>query len=113
MKNIKRLDWDSSFFKMKVGDLFLEEIHEPVLEDKSFDVIYVKQHTDFDFKLEGYQETFRETKVVFKKLISELNINETLTVNEVLDFDDHILSKNDFYNLAYESGKYSRFNLDK
>ena len=71
-------------------------------------MIIVKQTKDFSCEIDGYEKTFEETKVLFEKKLTLDNVNET--VIEDTDFQNK--PPQNFYDLAYESGKYSRFKLD-
>lgn len=107
--NINHLQWDSDFFKKKIGDIHLTQT-ENISPDHSYDLIVVKQSADFDYDIEGYQPTFKETKVNFIKPLDGLNV---LPSDIVKDTDNDEKEINFFKELAYESGKKSRFLLDK
>lgn len=105
---LKVLDWDSDFFQKKIGELHVGENAKLDIISNDFDVIYAKSEQDFDVKIKGYEPTFAETKVLFSKKIS--------TVATANDFVSTLPSDTtditSIYELAFESGKYSRFNLD-
>lgn len=104
---IKNLDWDSAFFEMVVGELFVaEEIDAE--EIKNFDLLYAKNPVDFDLKLDHFTNHFTETKVVFVKEIIENNCDS----NNIFSVKKVAFQINKIYELAYESGKFSRFFLD-
>ena len=101
---IRRLEWDSKFFSLNVGEW--EEGAGGSAE--TFDVIYVKSADSKSPEINGYQKTFGERKVVFAKALSggpggPSNIRQA-------GKEDNITV---LYELAYESGKYSRFRLDE
>jgi len=107
--NIKYLQWDSDFFNKKIGELSPNEaINVPFNLTQDYDLIIIKQIKDFSCEIDGYEKTFEETKVLFEKKLTFDNINEI--VIEDTDFQNK--PPEDFYDLAYESGKYSRFKLD-
>ena len=104
---IKRLDWDSDFFKIEIGELIkLNSNQGNIL----YDLIYVKQIENNEFEIENFLNTFKETKIVFKK---ELNKeNKILDIDNIFDFDSRKINAELLYPLAFESGKFSRFKLD-
>lgn len=100
---IRKLEWDSDFFSLSVG----EWQDSPGPED-GFDVAYVKYDGDMAPEIEGYKKTFGETKAVFAKTLMP-QPKEEGNIRRALDTDD----RDTLYELAYESGKYSRFRLDE
>lgn len=107
MKQINKKDWDSCFFSMNVGEIFVEaEIQLSNIID--FDLVIVKQIEDFQIEIEGYFKSFQENKVTFIKKI----VKKNQIIRSIQDTDDIPLSLEDLNQLAYESGKFSRFKLD-
>lgn len=102
---IRKLQWDSDFFNFSIGEIIdfsdLRDQHE-------FDLIYVKGSSDKSIIIEDFSNEFSETKVVFSKKTASFPL-----------VSDHIRSVNvddsikELYDLAYESGKFSRFKLDE
>ena len=106
---IKQLQWDSDFFNKKIGELSPNEaIKVPFNLTQDYDLIIIKKNQDFSCEIDGYEKTFEETKILFEKKLSFDNINEII----IEDTDFQNKPPEDFYDLAYESGKYSRFKLD-
>lgn len=106
---IKLLEWDSSFFNRRIGLLNLNS-GSPNFEDlNDWDLVYVMSDEDFALDINKFKKTYTETKVIFSKMIIENNapIDENISIARKND------SKKQIYNLALESGKFSRFNLDK
>ena len=105
---IKTLEWDSDFFGIKVGELFLDsdlKIDQPL----DYDLIYVKSNSEFNLSLDNYTNTFGETKILFAKELKALySPNKDIKSISEIDYDI-----NQIYELAYESGKHSRFKLDE
>jgi len=104
---IRRLDWDSNFFNLNVGEL----IYDKDCEKDSFsvyDLIYVISHEDFQLELDDFENSFSEIKVVFTKKLDD----ENPIIAPVFKFNDIFCNKESLYLLAYESGKNSRFLLD-
>jgi ribosomal protein S18 acetylase RimI-like enzyme len=107
---IVKLDWDSLFFEIKIGELHLEESKNKrsLIKAKSFDLLYVKSHKDFQLEINGFNEEFAETKVVFIK-----NLEKTQPIsNSIFSANETTYKIEELYELAYESGKHSRFRLD-
>lgn len=105
---IKELQWDSDFFDLKVGEIVYDENYkETVASD--YDLVYVVSNRDFHLSLYNFENTFSETKVVFSK-----DIKGSCSANKsIFKIDDVSIDKEQLYLLAYESGKSSRFLLDK
>lgn len=103
-----KLKWDSDFFNIKVGEIINPDTNFIVLKEK-FDLIYLKSEKNCEAKIEGFVNSFTETKVLFSKLMDQKReINQN-----VFSISETNFKKDDLYNLAFESGKMSRFNLDK
>lgn len=102
---IRRLDWDSAFFNLAVGEWYTDE---ETFEPGVFDVIYAKGKKDDNQLLKDYTNTFSETKVIFSK---ELTAGKPLREGQIKEVNDtHAIAN--LYELAFESGKHSRFLLD-
>ncbi|MEZ4874039.1 MAG: GNAT family N-acetyltransferase [Flavobacteriaceae bacterium] len=106
---IKPLAWDSHFFKKKVGEVWLEPNDPSSLDTMGYDLLYVKSEHPMTFQMEGFQESFRETKWVFSKEIPERRLTKNPHIKSIFST---VFSKKDLYPLAFESGHYSRFRLD-
>lgn len=105
---IKKLDWDSAFFDIKIGEITLnEDLSIDALLD--FDLVVVKQLNDFKVSINSFTEAFQETKVTFSKKITHQTTNDK---SLIFDADECPINEKDLFELAYESGKYSRFLLD-
>jgi len=107
LMEIKKLDWDSDFFNIEIGELINLNSNQ---NNNFYDLIYVKQLEDNEFEIENYLNTFKETKIVFKKELS--TSKESLSFDNSFDFDTRKIEASLLYPLAFESGKYSRFKLD-
>lgn len=107
--NIKALEWDSLFFNKKIGEIDFDARGQSFADSNEFDLLYVKQSEDEFLELEGFKQTFAETKIVFAKGLSK---NTNPTNGSIISAFDTEVSKKLIYNLAFESGKYSRFILD-
>ena len=106
---IQKLDWDSAFFNIKIGEIFYEEEID-IKETSNFDLLYIKSLNDFDLEVSDFENSFSEKKIIFSKDLSE---NENTSINQIQVYDEFKHSLNEIYQLAYESGTYSRFNLDE
>jgi len=105
---IKYLEWDSIFFEKKIGEVFLSELDNIEHLEKDFDLIYVKSATNFNIDIKDYILTYEEVKVIFSKKISDVS-KVNANIYAIADTFNNI---DKLYELAYESGKYSRFKLD-
>lgn len=100
---IKRLKWDSSFFGIEIGEWHYDE--KNFAPDHTFDLIYVKRDKELDLRLSGYVNSYSEIKLVFNKTLTPFNrISDNIVSVTEADY---------LYELAYESGKFSRFRLDE
>lgn len=106
MIRIKKLEWDSEFFNLKVGDFNLTDSEIPDCSD--FDLVYIKSDKENDLVINGYEKSYTETKIIFRKILNNFN----LTNSSIFDVSDINYSIEELKQLAYESGKYSRFKLD-
>ena len=105
---IKKLDWDSDFFNIKVGEIIKPDTNFIVLKE-DFDLIYLKSDVNNEVEIDGFTNSFFETKVLFSKEILQIKeINKNIFSTSRINFEIK-----DLYDLAFESGKMSRFNLDK
>ncbi len=105
---IKKLDWDSDFFQIKVGEFILNN-NKNEIGKIDFDLIYVKSDSEFQLDITGFEKTFTEIKTIFSKSNSFFNQSN----QEIKRISDVKYNINELYDLAFESGKYSRFKLDK
>jgi dTDP-4-amino-4,6-dideoxy-D-galactose acyltransferase len=104
---VKKLQWDSDFFNLNVGEIIYDENYE--MEDISnYDLIYLFSDEEFDLKIPNFENSFSETKVVFIKNTETYQQTSKL----ILKVDEVSVTKEQLYLLAYESGKNSRFLLD-
>ena len=105
---IKPLDWDSNFFKKKIGllDLSYDSDFSEIQND--FDLIYVLSVKDIAIEITNYKPSYSENKIVFSKKIVQKN--ESTDVNIFSQLEDS--PRKEIYELAFESGKFSRFKLD-
>ena len=106
---INKLDWDSRFFNLKIGEIFIENSQKEDI-NSDFDLIYVKQNISSSIEILGFEKKFQETKLIFHKILEEENI--FLEENKIIDFEENPIPKESFYKLAYVSGNKSRFFLD-
>lgn len=104
---IKELEWDSDFFQLKIGEASFENL-KGFNNALDFDLLYISSLSDFELQLENYENTFSEAKVSFVKKISNKNELDL----KIVSIDDSKTDIETLYNLAFESGKNSRFLLD-
>ena len=105
---IKKVIWDSDFFNLNIGELDFNKTCSSI-NCGGFDLLYVSSTRDFDLKLEGFENSFSEQKIKFYKDLNETN---RLSGN-VFSCLQTKYDLQEVYELAYESGKHSRFLLDR
>ena len=110
MTQITKLEWDSDFFGLTIGEVNLqpEEILKKV--PNRFDLIYVKQNIESELFIKNFNLNFSETKIIFSKKIFKRD--NFIVHKEIKSANEKNVEIETIYNLAYESGKWSRFNLD-
>jgi dTDP-4-amino-4,6-dideoxy-D-galactose acyltransferase len=114
--NIKYLKWDSDFFEKKVGriDFKKNDDVKMLLDDAKnadYQLIYILGGNDFyidDGILKKFNGHLADRKILYQKEIK--NIKEPLPF--VSEYKDKKTTP-ELVQLAFESGKYSRFKLDK
>jgi len=109
---INKLSWDSDFFGYPIGIISLSEnesLDEAILYKSSYKLIYISSKNE----LANFANKIRhvDTKITFKKNI--LNQNYDLGNSICHSFDSNIHDYSQLKILALESGKYSRFKLDR
>jgi dTDP-4-amino-4,6-dideoxy-D-galactose acyltransferase len=113
---IEYLSWDSDFFSKKIGRINLKsqenlEVHLKEAKIDGYQLVYVFEKkesiinenilTDFNGKLV-------DKKIIYEKKI----INSDFLSSSIIEYKDNELTP-ELEQLAYVSGKYSRFRLDK
>jgi dTDP-4-amino-4,6-dideoxy-D-galactose acyltransferase len=107
---VKLLPWDSAFFDLNVGELVINGSNNGDIKiSDDFDLIYLKASEAKEISLPNYSETFSETKVIFERTDFIKNEGIPDTIGSVFDGPYSIVQ---LYELAEESGRYSRFHLD-
>ena len=106
---VKPLEWDSDFFNKRIGEVFIDEESQSNGKFSSFDIIYVKSDSDIPFKIKGFVNTLVEQKLTFSK--NKLN-SKTKNDSSIDSFYNVDVDIQQLYDLALESGKYSRYKLD-
>ncbi len=104
---IKRLNWDSDFFEIEVGELEFSAF-DSALNFQDFDVLYVSSECDFSLQLANFENSFSETKITFSKNLVETDSSS----DAIFSISDIKYDTQKLYELAFESGKQSRFLLD-
>ena len=105
---IRKLEWDSDFFNLKIGEIIYDSAANIGGTD-DFDLLYVKSATGFELKIPGFVNTFCEVKVVFAKTLKPVVADG----RNISPFEETHAATGQLYGLAYESGRCSRFKLDK
>jgi len=105
---IAQKKWDSDFFNLKIGEINFSD-DEDFSNVYDYDLLYIVSEEDFDLQIDGFTNSFSEQKVKFNKKLSEIyQTNENVFSHSEIEYKIE-----DIYQLAFESGKHSRFLLDK
>ncbi len=117
MIRIEKLDWDSAFFGFDINQITLnnveitDEILLKVLGNSNSEISYIVGKDPFPsfyiFSNESVQ--YKGTKIEFRKVLSssEMGLHQNKNVTR---FNGEI--SDSLERLVYQSGEYSRFNLD-
>jgi len=113
MKVYNLLAWDTDFFgfrifKLEISDYNVQEIKKSVNSafDAGAELIYLIIPENIDNK-EIFQTELIDRKVIFSKNIKSFEFQ----IPEIVEFGEYTIPKK-LYDIALESGKYSRFKLD-
>lgn len=106
---VKPLSWDSAFFNLKIGELQLEQNADTVDAQDEFDLIYVKSSEEIPLVFAPYNCEYSEVKVVFEKKGIVGNSDPSPHISDVSEVEFKL---EQLYQLAFESGRYSRFAMD-
>lgn len=99
--------WDSDFFNLKIGEVNFSD-GEDYSNFTDYDLLYIVSDENFDLQINGFTNSFCEQKVKFHKKLSEIfQTNENIFSHSEIEYNIQ-----DIYQLAFESGKHSRFLLD-
>jgi len=110
-ETIKILKWESDFFKKKIGEILINHpLKDQIKLDGHYDFIRVKQKEASEIRIKGYTNSYTEQKIVFSKCLDKTDIS--LLTTTVLDIDKNPIKASLLFDLAYESGKHSRFKKD-
>ena len=103
---IKHLPWDSDFFEIKIASV--DASHEVAdIDLQEFDMFY-SFHSNENKVFANFQPSFREHKIIFEKLLGQIKDVDA----DIRSVDDNFKDVSTLQDLAYESGKHSRFKLD-
>lgn len=102
---IHKLEWDSDFFGIEIGEITYGNKFD---NQDSYDLLYINNDIDFEIEIENFTNSFSETKLIFSKDI----IKSDLKTYSIFSIKNIEYKKKEIYDLAYESGKFSRFFLD-
>src|SRR5690606_4711658 len=102
---IKHLEWDSNFFELTIGSIYIEDEEDFLKEDlNKYDLIYIfSKNENLNFKLV-------DRKVTYK--LRDLQKNETPNFIEIDYYCHNETAYKELLNLALQSGEYSRFKID-
>jgi GNAT superfamily N-acetyltransferase len=109
---INRLDWDSNFFGVETGKLVVEE--NQIIDSANFndfDFVYIFSDLNLSeeqLKIKTGKIHLADQKVVYHKFLKESSDIST----DIHSFDKNRLIPEQLYDLAIQSGHYSRFSTD-
>ena len=104
--NIERLNWDSDFFNLKIGKIVLDKRNTPVFSN----VRTLLDNSDFDLIYIFSKNKIKELEAVDRKITYICEIPNCVTNDKsIVDYTD---DPDSLYDLAYQSGHKSRFNID-
>lgn len=115
----EKLDWDSSFFGIKVGrinnaELSTSELRNLIvlMKDDNFDLVYLPSKKEFDNKfISNLGGVLVDKKLTFKVDLSSLNLDGLISTDIVEPYCK-TMPLDEIEDLAIQSGKYSRFAVD-
>lgn len=105
---IQKLIWDSTFFEFPIGEVVGLESND-LTNASDFDLLYLKSVNQVQLEIPGFVNSFSEAKITFAKSIKV----ENQYSQAVTEFDATKQNRESLYELAYESGTFSRFKLDQ
>ena len=110
---INLLEWDSTFFQIKIGEIFIENDEDDPIElgDFNFDMILAKGEREFMLNITGFKNSYNGSLILFEKNIKTFSNNDVANINTVKEGDHYNIEE--LYEIAYESGKFSRFKMDR
>ena len=113
MNIIKRLNWDSDFFGFEIGILTDFEEKFDLLFNDNFKLIIAKCN-DFDLERNNFCIKHKWSLVDVKcNYMLQIKKDSFFEENNEFIFEKNdLLQLNEMYNLAFESGMYSRFKVD-
>lgn len=109
---ISRLDWDSNFFGVETGKLVVEE--NQIIDAANFndfDFVYIFSNhklSEEQLNVNKGKIHLADQKVVYHKLLKACSDIST----DIHSFDKNRLIPEQLYDLAIQSGHYSRFSTD-
>ncbi len=119
MKIVEYLPWDSDLFKKKIGKYTIDSEKDKIefkevldiAHKKGFECIYVFDPYNFiaDVKITGTDITLVDTKINYHlPILSSTEILNSSNFSRIENTNEYT----QLYELAFESGKYSRFKTD-
>lgn len=117
MIELKNKNWDSTFFDFDVGSLTLDKIIPlDTLNDllanakEKFRLLYLITNEKEHVQLNEFENncTYIDERIIFEKVTNRNAHNQD---NIIIEYSE-ATNAADLYELAFESGKYSRFKMD-
>jgi len=107
---VRPLEWDSHFFKKRVGEVLVSGAEEIVTGVEDYDLLYVKSNSKINLEINDFTNSYGETRLIFSKKIINPDLSTDDHIHSVFDVE---IDPKELYELAFESGRYSRFQCDK
>ena len=106
-KEINRLTWDSDFFGFDIGQI---NSQSDLTKKSNYNLLVYNDYEQHTVNIDGFELGIEEEKIFYCKKIDSINQYNFV---DVFDNITHPVDPLSLYSLAFESGKYSRFNLDE
>lgn len=111
--SIERLNWDSQFFGLEIGCANQQQLKDAPKETDKYDLIYLKENNPIKEEIGFYNRTcfLADCKRVYSKLI--ITTSNLVVDYKIKEYKDFPIPLEELYKLAYLSGTYSRYHIDK
>lgn len=110
---IERLDWDSQFLGMEVGCTCQNQLLNIPNQADNYDLLYLFENKEINTTSSFFSNRYSflaDCKLIYSKRIAKEKYSTDFDIKE---YKDSPIDIEQLYKLAYLSGKYSRYKLDK
>lgn len=106
-------EWDSAFFQIKIGEVYIDNPEKHYrIEESGFDLIVANCKKEFNLNLTGYENSYEGGLLLYEKNIETFSTKYDLTNIKKIGKKESF-NREELYEIAYESGKFSRFKADR